>query len=235
MSHPRDNEAAEYVLGTLDLAERRAFERDLPADPDLAAAVRAWEDRLALLPDTVAPVEPAAATWAALNARLPGPGTVLPFRVPARSDAMRRSRAMWRGAAVAMGSLAAALAIFIAVERLAPATPNPTLLAVVNRAGDLPALVVRVNLHDGLVQVRSLAAETPADHDLELWSIVGGQAPHSLGVLERGATRIALPRGEAGHLAGATLAVTVEPKGGSPHGAPTTPAIYSGRLVAETP
>ena len=32
---------------------------------------------------------------------------------------------------------------------------------------------------------------------------------------------------------GATLAVSVEPKGGSPTGAPTGPVVYSGRLVRE--
>jgi anti-sigma-K factor RskA len=49
------------------------------------------------------------------------------------------------------------------------------------------------------------------------------------------AARIVLAAGEAGRLEGATIAVTVEPKGGSPTGNPTGPVVYSGKLVPETP
>lgn len=235
MMHPRDDEAAEYVVGTLDGAERAAFERAMASDPALAASVRAWEDRLAPLADQVTPVAPSDSLWREISAQVKaGQGTVVPF--PSEAGALmrlKRSRAIWRGLAAVTGSLAAALALFIALERAA--TPDRTLLAVVNRSGDLPALVVRVDPRAGIVQVRSLAAETPAGRDLELWSIARGEAPRSLGVLGEGATRIALRQGEAGLVDGVTLAVTVEPKGGSPNGAPTTQPVYSGRLVVETP
>ncbi len=238
MSHPRDDEAAEYAIGTLDPAERRAFERAMAADPELAGAVRAWEDRLAPLAERIEPVAPPAALWDQIVGRVRAlqAANVTDFPSAKRSMArLSRSRAIWRGVAAATGSLAAALALFIAGERAFPPAPGPTLLAVVNRSGDLPALVVRVDPRGGIVQVRALAAETPAEHDLELWSIVGSQAPHSLGVIAPGATRIALGRDQAARLEGATLAVTVEQKGGSPTGAPTSQPVYSGRLIAETP
>lgn len=238
MSHPRDDEAAEYVIGTLEFAARQDFERAMALDPALAGAVRAWEDRLMPLAEQVHPVAPSPSVWVEVSARVAAlqGGNVVAFRPAARSvERLARSRAIWRGVAAATGSLAAALALFIASEHAFPRPPDPTLLAVVNRAGDLPALVVRVDPRAGIVQVRALAAETPADRDLELWSIAGGQAPRSLGILAGGATRIALRRGEAGLQDGATLAVTVEPKGGSPTGAPTSQPVYSGRLIAETP
>ena len=53
-------------------------------------------------------------------------------------------------------------------------------------------------------------------------------APRSLGVLPGGSGVVAL-RGKV--LAGAdTLAVTVEPAGGSPTGAPTGPIVYAGKF-----
>jgi anti-sigma-K factor RskA len=235
MSHPRDDEAAEYAIGTLGPAERQAFEAAMVRDPALAVAVRAWEDRLAPLAEATPSVTPSDAVWSRISAQLAsGPSdTVIPFRSDAASlQRLRRSRALWRGLAAGAASLAAALALFIAVER---AGPESTLLAVVNRSGDLPALVVRVDPRAGLVQVRALAVETPAGRDLELWSIAGTDAPRSLGVLRGGATRIALQQGAASLHGGETLAVTVEAVGGSPTGAPTTQPVYSGRLIAEMP
>jgi anti-sigma-K factor RskA len=232
--HPRDEEAAEYALGTLTSDERAAFGRDMAADAELAAAVRLWEERLAGLAEGLAPVEPSAAVWATVSGRLDAERpNVLPF--PDASVArLSRSRSVWRAATLVTGSVAAALAVFIASDRLGLLPAKPTLIAVVNRSGELPALIVRVDTRGGIVQVRSLATETPANRSLELWSIVGAQAPKSLGLIET-AARISLPGGEAGRLEGATLAVTVEPMGGSPTGNPTGPVVYSGKLVSETP
>ena len=53
-------------------------------------------------------------------------------------------------------------------------------------------------------------------------------APRSLGLLPGGSGTVAL-RGQV--LAGAdTLAVTLEPAGGSPTGAPTGPIVYAGKF-----
>ena len=41
--------AGEYVLGTLDAAEHKAFQRRLLTDPDAVAAVSGWQDRLSPL------------------------------------------------------------------------------------------------------------------------------------------------------------------------------------------
>lgn len=238
--HPRDPEAAEYAIGTLDGPERRAFDRAMEQDAALAASVRAWEERLVPLTEAVEVVQPDASTWRSLAARTfaphdPSPDdNVLAFRPRGSADALRRSRALWRAAAGAASALAAGLALFIASERFSPARPQ-TLLAVVNRAGDLPALVVKVDLGGGTVQVRSLATETPAGHSLELWSVVAGTAPRSLGVVTGEATRLPLRPEDRDRLDGATLAVSVEPKGGSPTGKPTGPVVYSGKLIADTP
>lgn len=234
---PRGGEAIEYVLGTLDQAERAAFERDLPGDPALAATVHSWEDLLASLAIAVPSVEPKPELWRAIEAAI-GPSrsaTIVPFPTAADVSRLRRSRSLWRGGALAAGAIAAVLALLVAAPQFLPQPQPPALLAVVNRSGELPALLVRVDQRNGIVQVRSLAAETPPDRSLELWSLVQGEKPRSLGLLGTGATRVSLPAGEAARLAGATIAVSVEPKGGSTTGAPTGAVVYSGKLVSETP
>ncbi|MCV6801492.1 anti-sigma factor domain-containing protein, partial [Achromobacter ruhlandii] len=64
---------------------------------------------------------------------------------------------------------------------------------------------------------------------LELWVIPPGQAPQSVGlVAPEGLT--ALPRAQG--LEGVqTLAITLEPPGGSPSGKPTGPVIMSGDVL----
>lgn len=230
--HPRDGEAAEYVLGTMPIAERDAFSGELARDPGLLAAVRAWERRLAPLSAATAPVQPSPGLWASIAGALPGvdvSGEVVSFQL-AR---MARSRRIWRAAALAAGSLAAALAIVIGLGRNAPAPPSQQLLAVVNRSGELPALIVRVDPQAGIVQVRSLAAETPPDRSLELWSIVGGGAPRSLGLVGAAGRNASIPESDRPRLEGATIAVSVEPAGGSRTGGPTGPVVYSGKLVPD--
>ncbi|WP_375460765.1 anti-sigma factor domain-containing protein [uncultured Enterovirga sp.] len=236
--HPRDAEAAEYVLGTLPLAEREAFGREMAADSSLAGVVRSWEERLVPLADQVPPLEPSATLWASILAaigqtRPETAGTIVPW--PAELVRLRRSRALWRGAAVAAASMAAALALFVASPNLIPSDGSKALVAVVNRSGELPALIVRVDQRAGTVQVRAVQTETPAGQSLELWSIVGTEAPHSLGILAPGATRVSVPAADRARLDGATIAVTVEPAGGSPTGGPTGPVVYSGKLFVEAP
>lgn len=238
-------DCAEYVLGTLTADERAELDRDMQTDAGLRTEVRLWEDWLAGLNDVIPEVAPESDLWPGLARRLrpeperaappvaatlATPGAVAPTAdLTAR---FRRSRARWRASAITFAAIAAGLALFIGVNRLQPAAPS--YLAVVNRGGDLPALIVRVDTATDIVTIRSVAAETPADRVLELWYIAAGQAPRSIGLLDRQETRAALPAvARSGDIAGATLAVSVEPKGGSPTGAPTGQVVYSGKLILD--
>ena len=238
-------ECAEYVLGTLPIDERLALERELARDPALRAELVHWEDWLAGLNDAIPTVAPTQSLWPAIERRLrvasnenfPAPFAVTNDRAAlATVDLLRpirRSRGRWRAATLAFGAIAAGLALFIGRGTFQPPAAT-SYLAVVNRGGDLPALLVHVDTGNDTVSVRSLAAETPPDHVLELWYVAGGQAPRSIGLLNQPLTRAALPASaHAADIAGATLAVSVEPKGGSPTGAPTGQVIYSGKLIRD--
>ena len=69
----------------------------------------------------------------------------------------------------------------------------------------------------------------------ELWAVGGGRAaPQSLGVID---ASLKIPTEYLGKVDPATLgetvfAISLEPQGGSPTGAPTGPVLYTGKLVA---
>ena len=230
--HPRDAEALDYVLGVTTFAERRAFEAEIAADATLADAVGWWQERLAPLAEAVPSVEPTPGLRqrieAAISARSAPNVVALPSPEMLR---LRRSRSVWRAATAAATALAAALALWIAVPRPEIASG---LVAVVNRTGDMPALIIRVDAQNRMVHVRSLASEVPTGRSLELWSVAGSTPPRSLGVLPReGMARMPMPVGGHSLADGVTLAVSVEPPAGSPTGAPTGPVVYSGKLVPD--
>lgn len=229
-----DGAAGEYVLGTLPVAERAAFARALDDDGALRRRVEAWEARLAPLALSSATVAPSAATWAGIAARLGSPADA-----PGEAKVIRLERGLrrWRLATGAASAMAAGLALWIALgprlETARPPVATAQYLAVVDRGGALPALIVKVDLGGGTVQVRSLATETPPDRSLELWYVGTGAAPRSLGLVTDATARLPVPAALREGAEGGTLAVSVEPKGGSPTGSPTGPVVYSGKLMRE--
>jgi anti-sigma-K factor RskA len=67
-----------------------------------------------------------------------------------------------------------------------------------------------------------------------LWALPPGQAPRSLGVIAPSEKRTALKLVAAADQAFAEipmLAVSLEPAGGSPTGAPTGPVLYTGPFL----
>jgi anti-sigma-K factor RskA len=230
--------AAEYAAGVLegdDLADARRREVD---DPAFAKEVARWRGRLAPLLDDVDDVAPPAALWRRVEARLGG-------RSDAANDndaALRRSVGIWRTATAGMTALAACLALALLwrapVETVV--TPQPRAVEstpMVAMVGDKQATKVMVSWDPASRQmIMAVAGALPGDagHSHELWVIPSDGKPRSLGTL--GTDRQSHKR-LAETLAklleqGATIAISVEPRGGSPTGAPTGPVIASGALTA---
>jgi anti-sigma-K factor RskA len=230
--------AAEYVLGTLEADERTVFASVLTYDSAKRASVAEWEARLAPLGVVVPEIEPPRGVWDQIAETLFGtPGAPRLALVEGGlgvddTARLRRSRNFWRGFSLASGALAASLAILVAEREIVRRWGEPpSYVAVVNRGGDAPALIVRVDLAKGQVFVRPVATEVPAGKSLELWYIGAGKAPRSMGLIDSGPVRVPLPDGAK--VDTATFAVTVEPEGGSPTGGPTGPIVYSGQLIEE--
>jgi anti-sigma-K factor RskA len=220
-----DRLAAEYVLGTLRGGARRRFESLLPAHALLREATRAWLDRLMPTTAAMAPVQPSGEVWRRVSERIESArGDVK----PAASAWQRLS--FWRGLTAFASVAAIGLAVLLANPRAVP-PPVVVVLAATNAAGAvLPASIVASISGDGasLVARPIVPVSVQADRSLELWAVPTSGAPRSLGVLPGGSGPVAL---RSKVLAGAdTLAVTLEPLGGSPTGKPTGPIVYAGKF-----
>ena len=106
-----DGLAAEYVLGSLDPAERADVDRRRTADASLAAAIQSWERRLGPLSEQVPGVEPPPHLLDGILSRISAPGVQ-----PARSAEiipLRRGSGRRFGFTTAAGALAACLALAV--------------------------------------------------------------------------------------------------------------------------
>ena len=218
--------AGEYVLGTLSQNEHNAFQRRLLTDPAAVAAVASWQARLSPLllavPETTAPP----ALWNRVEAG----------SAPANDN---RSVRRWQAATAAAALVAlvtSGLALRPPAATQAPpvtrSAPSPLFqsVAALSETGGAPALLVTYDQSTRKMQVTPVNVSPRPGHSLELWVIAGKAPPKSIGLMRsEGAT--ALDRMALDLRQGMTIAVSVEPKGGSPTGLPTGPVIYSGRMI----
>lgn len=223
-----DRLAADYVLGTLRGPARRRFERLLAAHPALREAVAQWQVRLEPLSAGIEPVEPPAQLWSRIESRL---FTDAAAAAPAPSAAVPppwwRRLGPWR----AISGLATVALVAALVVR-PPAQPPIVVVLAANpeAAQAVPARFVASISPDGRALVlRPIDAPAlTAQQALELWAVPAAGAPRSLGLVRPDAAttllRTQLLRDTA------AFAVSVEPAGGSPTGAPTGPIVSLGAL-----
>jgi anti-sigma-K factor RskA len=197
----RERLAAEYALGTLRGAARQRFERLMQADVALRQLVDGWELRLNALADNARAVAPPAGLW------------------------------FWRTAGLA--AMAAAIALVVYMLNVPTQPPGPSHIAVLSDTSQKPVLVASLAADSRTLIVRRLAPPTPDPaHAQELWLLPpGGAAPRSLGLLAGQETSFAVSPENTATLVSGTLAVSLEPPGGSPTGAPTGPVLSSGPVL----
>ncbi|MFY7857170.1 MAG: anti-sigma factor [Rubrivivax sp.] len=230
-----DRLAAEYVTGTLRGRARRRFEALLPSHPALRRAVADWERRAQPLLDAVPEVKPRPQVWEAVQAQVWGETALTP---PAPTAAAQRAARWWQRLGLWQGATGLATAALVASLVLSPRASEvpPPIVIVMNAnpdagAGAVPARFVASLGADG----RSLVLKPldvpaiEATRALELWAVPSDGAPRSLGLVS--ADQGAVIR-RAGLLTGtAAFAVSLEPAGGSPTGAPTGPILSLGRVA----
>jgi anti-sigma-K factor RskA len=219
--------AAEYVLGVLSAAERREFEGRLSHEPALASEVAFWEERLSGLADTVAPVSPPEAAWSRIESAI---GTA-----PERSSVWQ-SVSFWRRFAIASATLAAASIAALAYVGLMPGARSPLTATLSGSPGQpgQPNFVAAVTASGDSLLIVPAALVTNDRRAFELWLIPTGETqPRPVGLIQPGQpTRLEISSNLVGRLTrDATLAVSLEPPGGSPTGLPTGPVIASGKLT----
>lgn len=228
--------AGEYVLGVLDAEARRAFAARLARDPALAREVAAWQQRLAPLLDQIEPVVPPLGLWHRIRTHVglsQAPSAAAPLPVWERLN-------FWRGVSVAgFAATAASLLALVATQRPPHGhehmVPHPiTMVASMTQADGARVFMTAVDADACTLLLMPMPdAKVPAGKVPELWLLASNGPPHSLGVSDSVHTQafvipVAL---RAGLKPDTKLAVSIEPHGGSPTGAPTGDVIAAGSLI----
>jgi anti-sigma-K factor RskA len=217
--------AGEYVLGVLSAEERAAFELRMVREPALAGLVEEWQARLLPLDEGLTPIAPTPAVWHRIGR------SIQPRRPRPRTPRWNRL-AFWRGWALAATAAAFGLLVLLGIER----APAPQLVAVLNDNSGRPLWIVSAGSAADRLVARPLGSPGGEARVPELWLLPrDGRPPISLGVLDRqGNNRRGLaPPAQALLEPGASLAVSLEPVGGSPTGQPTGPVVSSGTLLTQ--
>ncbi len=222
-----DRLAAEYVLGTLRGRARRRFERWF-VSPQVGQLVKAWETRLAGLEPPLESVTPPATVWRGIEAKLE-------LRKKQRAPAMR-----WLTAAAAAGFFAVVGYFALRVQPPGPDVVTPATLAKTQEGylqKDTETIYWRVEV---LGDNQEVSLHVHKVHDLppgkahELWALpADGGAPVSLGLMPHtGDHHRVLTASQRSALGKSKqIAVSLEPEGGSPTGAPTGPVLLVAPLA----
>ena len=232
-----DMMAAELALGVLDGDARATAMRRVLSEPGFARSVEQWRGYLAQLferwpsvaaPDILPQIEQSID-------RMTDPAVVV--------AAHPRGNRLWPSLAVLSSIAAAGLLVILLLRPIPMPTvpaprPNapvavalPTLVAALQPDGKGAPMTVVYDQRSGALRLTETTLAR-ADHTAQLWVIPGDGTPRSLGLLQdRGGTALALGAALRAHLApGATLAVSIEPLGGSKTGLPTGPVVAKGVL-----
>ena len=201
--------AGEYVLGVLSLTDRLAVETRLKNDTAFAALVTAWENRLAPLNDAYAEA-PAPDLLPQIEARL--------FPTPAKP--VRRPIFGWLFGALTAAAVAAGAAFLLLPPPAAP------VIATLGEADSPLRFEARFD-GQALTITRVAGSAAPEGQVQEVWIIAPDAAPVSLGLLPGDSLTVPYPEAPSGW----TLAVSLEPQGGSPTGAPTGPVLAAGTIT----
>ncbi|MCA1405523.1 anti-sigma factor [Ensifer sp. IC3342] len=215
--------AGEYVLGVLSAEDRRKVEARMASDRNFAAMVDRWQHNLASFDDAYEAVSPPAHVLAAVEHSIFPPSPAASPRV-----GFWNSLLLWRSLAVA--SLFTVAIMAASMAGLFSEPQSQPLVAELSGEGNAINLVARFDRASGSLKLTPVAARQTEEKSLELWLIEGDNPAVSLGVLpQSGEGEILVPpemRTRVGE--GATLAVSVEPLGGSPAGAPTGAVVAQG-------
>jgi len=224
--------AAEYALGLLEGDELLQARNRQVSHEAFARDVAAWQRRLLPLFDEIGPVQPRANVWALIQQRIAG----------ARSGEVHQLThrvRLWQAVSAITTAAAAAAAVFLL--QAPQQSSQPPLVS----PAAAPVLVASLASEEGPTSLAVTYAETQreiviapgrvaqaAGRDYELWLIPAGAAPISLGTIApTGLQRRRLdPVLALRVVSGATIALSLEPGGGSPTGAPTGPVLAAGTL-----
>lgn len=223
---PDDTEiAAEYVLRVLPADAHRTAAIRAASEPAFAAEVRAWESRFAPMMDEVAAVRPDPALKTDLMERLFG---------HVENDVQGTRAVIWQALAALGFAAAAALAVIAFMPQDPIVTRDgPRFVAELANGDETTRMFAVYSPETGALNIAWTARATTEGRDMQLWGLVEGEDPVSIGVLPAGRTAtLDLPDSLLMNTSGLVLAISDEPSGGSPTGLPTG-EVFATAVVAD--
>ncbi|MGY1890390.1 anti-sigma factor [Pseudomonas sp. SDT291_1_S447] len=210
--------AADYAIGLMSAPARRRFEQLLLDDAVLRAEVAQWQEALVNLTESLPDHPVPDRVWQGITARIEPQVLHVPEKRP-----------FWNWLRLTAAICSIAVLVFLgSLYNRDDARYRATLLT----ADAQPAL--KVEAHADYLQVEPLTlAAVDADRSLELWAIPADGKPISLGIIPAGGKgKVELNEAQKALIGKPiALAVSLEPKGGSPTGQPTGPVLYQGALA----
>lgn len=235
-----DLTAAEYVLGILDAADHSAASRRIESDAIFARDVERWTEMLTPMAWAIPAIAPPIRLWSRIERAIAAKAPANRGSAELIDLGLRRSLILWRAAAAGATAVAAVLLATVMWPHAPVIAPTPTaqsplkplLVARLQATARGPTFVASLDRNTGELVITPAINRAVAGHTPQLWLIPAGGKPISMGLVSFDQP-VRLPAtsavGAPGRL---TLAVSIEPHGGSPTGQPTGPVVASGVLVS---
>lgn len=222
-----DRLAAEYVLGTLRGGARRRFEHMLRDSMLMRQAVAAWQDRLHPMAQFSTDVQPPSRVWERIAART---GALAGSASRSVWTMLWNALDFWRMLGMGSTAIAALLVGVLVMRQPQVQTKPPAFMSMMSDDKNQPMAMAMGDPKKHIIIVKMMPGHSvAADRSLELWAVPKEGHPRSLGLV-RADGMITLPLPDsATPQAAPVLAVTLEPKGGSPKpDGPTGPVMFKG-------
>jgi anti-sigma-K factor RskA len=247
-----EREQAEHLIATDPaFAEMvRGWEQRLGQLHAMVASVEPPPETWARVQARVDGVEPSGAML------MPHPDHAARLAAEGNVIDLRKRLGRWRQTAAGLAAIAAVLLVVVVtaahnpellpgplrpkpieVTRIVEKEVNPgRFVAVLQQNAASPAFILTVDVANRTASVRRVAGGPPPGKSYELWLVSDRfPAPRSLGLVsDEFARPAALANYDPAVLSNATYAVSLEPEGGSPTGAPTE-VLFASKLIESVP
>ena len=212
----RSETAADYVLGLLDKTEKARFEALLAMSHDAQQDVQLWREHLDILNDQLEPVKPSARVWKKISETTRPKGLLSNLR-------------FWQG--LGASGFAAALALAVTFWITPPGSTGMDYVYVVQGEGSQTEWIVNASMEKNMVFVEAVKPDDlPEGKACELWLMVAGREPVSLGLLpKQGINRIPIDPEWREAVKNSPLVITLEGQQGAPSGFDMGPVVTKGQ------
>jgi anti-sigma-K factor RskA len=218
LDKPREQSAAEYVLGIMNGEERAQFEQRLASDYGLQAEVTAWEERLSPLQDLVDPADPPAAVWQQIQQRI---------EPQEEKSSFWNSVGFWRNLGMVASSLV--LVLGLTIFGIKPDSTMDQVMMVTNEQAQVEWVVGTPGRSDMLMVKAMDPPDLPKGQVCQLWMVMPDGSFKSVGVMPHSGTmEMKVPS----HLKdNSNFTISIESEDNMPTHKPTGKIVFQGALI----